>query len=223
MIAHDLIYLILLLHALGLSGSADEKIDCIKWGSKFDVPLRSKNVRRDCSLPDGRSICCAAVFSNSSYTEDGSKPSRGIGYSYQPSPIRDPEKLKEKMITCNTQKIYISSPQEKRDLFMSIELEKISDPDKRLSSLLKHVTSDEMMMNSTKWLKRISAHMQSANILTTNDVDKEFLSRFHVIRSCVGVDQLDGNFSRSEWDEWIEPLNIAARHPFAFVIAEHNG
>ena len=205
----------LLLHALGLSNSAGEKLDCIKWGSKFDVPLRSKNVRKDCSLPDGRPMCCAAVLSNSSYVEDGGKLSRGIGYSYQPSSISDPRILNEK-ITCNVQKSYTSSAQEERDLLMSIQLEEISDPDERLDSLLKHVTSDEMMMNSTKWLTRISMHMQSADTLVSNDVDKEFLSRFHVIRSCFNADQIEINSLRLEWDEWIEPINIAARHPFAF-------
>lgn len=207
--------ILFLLNALGLSNSAGEKVDCIKWGSKFDVPLRSKNVRKDCSLPDGRPICCAAVFSNSSYVEDGSKPSRGIGYSYQPSSISDLRILNEK-ISCSVQRTYISSAQEERDLLMSVQLEEMSDPDERLDSLLKHVTSDEMMMNSTKWLTRISMHMQSADTLLNNDVDREFLSRFHMIRSCFDANQIEIKSTRLEWDEWIEPINIAARHPFAF-------
>ena len=54
----------------------------MKWGGQFEVPLRSNNVRYDCTLPDGRPVCCAAVLSNSTYTEDALKLSRGVGYSY---------------------------------------------------------------------------------------------------------------------------------------------
>lgn len=53
-----------------------------------------------------------------------------------------------------------------------------------------------------------------------NDVDKEFLSRFHLKRVCQNHNSAsDGSFSEvvvDEWDEYIEPLTIHARHPLGF-------
>lgn len=207
---------ILLLTTSSVSSSAKDNKDCIRWGGQFEVPLRSNNVRKDCVLPDGRPVCCAAIFANSSYTDDSMKSSRGIGYSYtavklQTTAVLDTntERGRSKA-RCNVSRVYISSPQEERDLTMSLQLEKITDSEQRLDALLKYVVSDEMVNNATKWLTRVAAHMQSEYILESNDLDREFLSRFHVTRRCGAGSEL------TEWDEWIEPINIAARHPFAF-------
>ena len=191
--------------------------DCVKFGEQFDIPLRSKNVRKDCALPDGRPVCCAAVFSNSTNTDDPSISSRGVGYTYQParSPRISGTKNRGKA-SCSVTKTYISSPQEERDFSMSLQLDKIVDPGIRLEALMKYVTSEEMMTNSTKWLGRISEHMKSEAIPAGNSIDKEFLSRFHVTRKCIGGNGTGQAFESVEWDEWIEPVNIAARHPFAF-------
>jgi putative hemolysin len=153
------------------SAETDPK-KCIKWGGQFDVPLRSQNVRKDCALPDGRAVCCAAVFSNISNTED-EKSSRGIGYGYE-APRSNSILVKEvgKKIRCDVTKVYISSPQEERDLHKSAELEKIIDQQQRLDSLLKYVTSDEMMANSTKWLARVKIHMNSEVIPRATDEDR---------------------------------------------------
>ena len=207
---------IYLLAKIAPSSAARDNKECVRWGAQFEVPLRSNNVRKDCVLPDGRPVCCAAVLSNSTYTDDTTKSSRGIGYSYTAvkSPTSsaidtDTERTKTKL-RCNVSKIYISSPQEERDLKVSQQLEKMASPEERLDALLKYVVSDEMVNNATKWLSRVAAHMQSERILESTDVDREFLSRFHVSRRCGDSGDL------TEWDEWIEPVNIAARHPFAF-------
>ena len=213
---HSAAWCILLLTKSSLSSTAKDNKDCIKWGGQFEVPLRSKNVRKDCLLPDGRPVCCAAVLANSSHPDDSIKSSRGIGYSYTAAKLQttavldtNTERSRAK-VRCDVSKIYISSPQEERDLTMSLQLEKITNPEHRLDALLKYVVSDEMVNNSTKWLTRVAAHMQSEYILESTDFDREFLSRFHVTRRCGAGGEL------TEWDEWIEPINIAARHPFAF-------
>ena len=66
---------------IALSSAAKNDKDCVKWGDQFQVPLRSKNVKLDCKLPDGRRVCCAAVIGDSTMTaKDSSKLSRGVGY-----------------------------------------------------------------------------------------------------------------------------------------------
>eukprot|EP00596_Hydrurales_sp_CCMP1899_P006798 CAMPEP_0119037586 /NCGR_PEP_ID=MMETSP1177-20130426/6029_1 /TAXON_ID=2985 /ORGANISM="Ochromonas sp, Strain CCMP1899" /LENGTH=394 /DNA_ID=CAMNT_0006999067 /DNA_START=137 /DNA_END=1318 /DNA_ORIENTATION=+ len=192
--------------------SAAANKDCVKWGGQFDVPLSSKNVRKDCNLPDGRKVCCAATITNSSssFTD---KSSRGVGYSYEPPKRPVTVADRSRKVKCDVKKVYISSPQEERDLYKSSQLQQIKDSEQRLDALMKYVTSDEMMRNSTIWLARVSVHMNSAVIPEGTEEDREYLSRFHVTRQCG-----DDTF---EWYEWIEPVNIAARHPFAFSRCKH--
>jgi hypothetical protein len=192
--------------------------DCVKFGAQFDIPLQSKNIRNDCTLPDGRPVCCAAVLSNSTYIDDHTISSRGVGYTHHSVQMMTrTSSLKGKVkSSCSITKTYISSPQEERDLHISLQLDKIADTEMRLESLMKYITSDEMLSNSTKWLERVSVHMRSEVIPQGNFVDKEFLSRFHVTRKCAAGNGTDRTIDSVEWDEWIEPVNIAARHPFAF-------
>lgn len=191
--------------------------DCVKFGAQFDIPLQSKNIRNDCALPDGRRVCCAAVLSNSTYRDDHTIPSRGVGYTHYPVRLPRSSSAKSKVkSSCSLTKTYIGSPQEERDFSMSLQLDRIADPDIRLDALLKYITSEEMLTNSTKWLERVSLHMRSEVVPQGNSIDKEFLSRFHITRKCVADNGTEQSIEFAEWDEWIEPVNIAARHPFAF-------
>ena len=190
-------FLFLLLLFIETNCATDKK-DCVKWGGQFDVPLRSKNVNRDCKLPDGRAVCCAA-------TPDGNEfSSRGVGYSYDPP---YPIKREPKGTTCTISRTYTSSPQELRELQMSHDLQTITDPAKRLDMLMKYVTSDSMMNNATRWLARVSAHMKSEHgpsSLTKDDY--EYLSRWTVSKTC-------SNGGKTQWIEWIEP----GRSPTLFI------
>ena len=161
------IIFILLTASLDVVSSANS--DCVKFGQQFDVPLRSTNVRRECTLPDGRPVCCAAVLSNSTYQEDKSLSSRGIGYSYVNSQALSAERTGsrtgrlrgEAKSRCEVTKVYEPSPQELRDYDKSVELEKYTDQQKKLEELMKYVVSEQTIANSTKWLARVKIHMQS--------------------------------------------------------------
>jgi len=173
--------------------------------------------------------------SGSSGSLSRSYSSRGIGYDYLP-----PLKLKREetaeihkqnmgsgnlkgKVSCTIEKEYISSPQELRELAMAEEIESIpadaardgsADPyviDARRDALLKYVTSEAYIKNSTLWLRRVQYHMNAkrqgevttitaaavrGNIHNTgsssssrgttvdNWVDREFLSRFEFTRTC---------------------------------------
>ena len=133
--------------------------------------------------------------------------------------------------TCTVTKEYISSPQELRELAIAHRISQLgsaslvnpaplSDGTKlpldvhntRLDALLAYVTSEGSVVNATRWLDRVRAHMQSADpasaSLNSAD-DYEFLSRFEVTRRC-------SNGETTTWQEWIEPITVTARHPFGF-------
>ena len=90
----------------------------------------------------------------------------------------------------------------------------MTDVEVRWTNLTWLIASDGMLNNSTKWLDRLSDHMKSSEHLLANDVDNEFLSKFHVTATCP-----DGQ--TDEWDEYIEPLTIHARHPLGFSTCKH--
>lgn len=107
-------------------------------------------------------------------------------------------------------KTYIPSPQEIRDYKQAQIIDNMDNSNKeaKFKALLDYSLSNEMINNSTKWLDRVSIHMKSYDSPEINQDDIEFLSRFHVIKTC--------GSEFTEWDEWIEPLTITARHPFGF-------
>lgn len=200
--------------ALVLCSIAASEKGCIKWGNTFDVSLESKNVRRECTLPDNRPICCSAV-NNENITLD----SKGIGSSYYPkqrtsNSLRN-VRSKDAKVSCVIHKQYVSSALELHELAIAKEIEKIEPNNKhdymieaRNTALLKYVTSEAYMTNSTLWLDRVKKHMSSAEPPIETQYDREFLSKFKYTRTC--GEEVD------HWVEYIEPIGITARHPFGF-------
>jgi hypothetical protein len=205
---------------------ANQQPKCVKWGNTFDVSLTSKNVARPCKLPDGRPICCAAIEdppTSAAYKRYDffAKP---IGSNYQPGRrSRDRERDKDRD-SCVLEKKYFSSNQELRDLAFAVEIGKISTDhtdERRLKALVNYVISNEVVKNSTIWLERIRYHMNAEgqtsgnssakmeDVADANPLDLEFLSRFEYKRICHGIEI-------ERWVEWIEPVTITMRHPFAF-------
>jgi hypothetical protein len=192
-------------------------VKCVKWGNTFDVSLSSKNVQRNCQLPSGKPICCAALEERDPLKEDSF--SKGVGNNY--SPKRLPSTLSSSTVkggkenTCMIEKKYISSPQELRDLAKAKEISLLSSDhtdERRVNALVDYVISEEIIKNSTLWLERVKVHMtDDRNVIDKGKQhDLEFLSRFEVSRSC------EDSSLNDEWIEWIEPLTITARHPFGF-------
>lgn len=181
---------------------------CVKWGNTFDVSIESSNVIRNCNLPDGRKICCAAV-SNTTTT-------RGVGASYVPPKPSSSDKGKS---VCTVTKVYVSSPQELRELAAADRIDSIPGDkslymiEARSHALLKYVTSDEYIRNSTIWLERVKIRMSSPENAVGTPEDREFLSRFEFTRTCSDSTTVD---VVTKWTEWIEPIGVTARHPFGF-------
>ena len=111
---------------------------------------------------------------------------------------------------CEIIKSYVPSPLELRDYEKAKQIDSmdINNREAKFNALLDYALSDEMITNSTKWLNRVTVHMSSYDSPQITNDDMEFLSRFHVTRKC--------GSEITEWDEWIEPLTITARHPFGF-------
>lgn len=210
--------ILLIAYLFGLTASSEP---CVKWGNTFDVPLQSSNVKRDCQIPGNErpiSVCCAAVANYSSINGISSSSSnivtRGVGIDFVPDAETKAgqKKMRNKQgkVLCEVKKEYFSSPLELHDLVVSQIITASSEVlEERLHTLMTYVTSDEFISNSTRWLNRVQEHMQSESTPPETADDRQFLSRFEFTRTCgTEVDK---------WTEWIEPITITARHPFAFA------
>jgi len=168
-----------------------------------------------------------------------SSSTRGVGWAYEPKPPAQGEaegaskaaagRGKGGAVTCTVTKTYHSSPQELRELAAAERISHLGTAslvnpapldsgtklpldvhNTRLDALLDFVTLKESVTNATRWLSRVSHHMQSADPQEVGtDDDYELLSRFEVTKTC-------SSGETSSWVEWIEPLTVAARHPFGF-------
>ena len=92
---------------------------------------------------------------------------------------------------------------------IAAELNTILDFDQRKNAFVKHVRAD--VNASTIWLDLVHQHMQSENDPPVTAEHLEYMSRFQVTKTCSGAH----THHSSSWIEWIEPLSIHARHPFA--------
>jgi hypothetical protein len=178
-----------------LRGSGNEKL--FSWGKPFQgYRLQSFHVNMDCVF-QGYPICCVILESKNSsqstfVTKSEATDRRGVR-------------------SCYTVKTYQPSPYEQRHLAKAHELLHIEDEVERRNMLADFIFED--LKASQTWLHRVDYHMNSRKAPPLSEDDLEYLSRFRVSRTCGR-----GNNRRSStWYEWIEPLSVHARHPYALA------
>lgn len=168
----------------------------IEWGGNFGS-VSSENVPFDCDY-HGKSICCSTfkglsteekklIVANSTRGADG--PRRRA---------------------CSIKREYIPSPYEVKHLNFAATLANMSEVDAD-KALVNFLVSDVEVDEAVSWMARVKYRMMSRGlyaIVTTAD-DFKYMSRFKVTKRCPHSKQ------DAVWDEWIEPLSVHARHPFA--------
>jgi len=184
-----------------------KKLPCLHFGKTYGLSLKTTNVNLDCTLPNNRDIkiCCAAV------SNDTIEESRGVGLEFQQEPSDVKTGPSDGVAaSCVVSSIYISSPQEQRELSKAKAMYTSSEWNETNTRIefIEYTSSQESIANATRWLARVKVHMQTGEIPVATVDDWEFLSRFHVTKTC-------GSTVVQEWIEWIEPITMHARHPFA--------
>mmetsp|Transcript_16817 Transcript_16817/g.25279 ORF Transcript_16817/g.25279 Transcript_16817/m.25279 type:complete len:460 (+) Transcript_16817:135-1514(+) len=196
-----------------------KQANCVKF-KKIYEGVKSDNVHMDCVTPDNREVCCAAQGDLNPVREP-----RGIGYekiqaipqsSFKNSKNGKNSKKKNISGKCHITRTYIPSPYETHHMRLASVLESISDPNQRLNELLRQLTTEKELSQNYKWLELAREIMQSpedkSQWLQDNDASS-VLSRFNVVKTCK-----DSTYS---WIEWIEPITVHGRHPFAFAACRH--
>lgn len=169
----------------------------ITWGGNFGS-VSSENVPFDCAHGGGKSTCCSNFngLSNEEKKTLFANSTRGAE-----APRRR---------SCTVKRLYIPSPYEVRHIEFAASLATMT-ADAADKALVAFIVTDVEINEAVLWLERVKYRMKNRGQYTevSNDDDFKYMSRFRVTKRCPHS-KLD-----AEWDEWIEPLSVHARHPFA--------
>jgi hypothetical protein len=173
----------------GAHGEWSRKL--FEWGKMFSGLAPSANVKYECEH-NGQPICCGLV-SEPVLTPEVTKIDSALAKS-----------------RCKISRVYVPSPYENLHFEIAANLSLIKDFNQRHGKLVQYIRND--IDASNVWIERVHVHMESEKDPTITDADFAYMSRFIVTKSCTGT---DGATTDTTWTEWIEPLTIHARHPFA--------
>lgn len=156
----------------------------------YQFPLEGKNIIKECKLPNGSPICCSAL--------DG----QFVVNKVNKTKVDWHERRRRRRNVCRTTRRYISSALEKRHL-------KAAQTITGVGPLWKFVQSAEEMLAATDWLRDVKSLMTENQDGSALEPNSTHLSRFIVTEDC-------GEGGITKTIEYIEPLTITARHPFAW-------
>lgn len=182
----------------------------INWAQSFQA-IESNIIRKDCDF-NGIPTCCS-LLSNSS---DLNHTSRFHLYESYKNEINTNHDVISHDINyynhrkCHSIREYIPSQYEIEQIKKAKEFLDIKDANTRYYAILDYAFSYEQIEHSRKWLKRVGAHMASSSDPPYSEDDEKYLSRFVQTYNCSHINKV---FVRNEW---IEPLTIHSRHPFAW-------
>jgi hypothetical protein len=168
-----------------------------EWGKIFGGLAPSSNVKYDCEH-NGQPICCGLIS----------------------EPALTPEVMKIEANfaknKCKISRVYVPSPYESLHFEIAANLSLVKDFKDRKERLTEYIRND--IDASNVWLERVHVHMGSEKEPNVTDADYAYMSRFQVTKTCPGVGSAT---TSTTWMEWIEPLTIHARHPFALRRCQH--
>lgn len=113
---------------------------------------------------------------------------------------------------CQIKRQYVPSPYENYNLELAKNLTDVEIDINRKNLFITFCRAEVDASNI--WLERVRVHMETEHVPEGNDDDLKYLSRFVVTKTCTGEGQTELS---TTWTEWIEPLTIHARHPFALA------
>jgi hypothetical protein len=181
------------------------------WGETHGILLESKNVPYDCQYNNNR-MCCSALEPRApSYSIKNR--CHGQLSSLNSSSSSKNNRQKNRREVCKLHREYISSPYELRHILKAKDISSIINTVKRREALVEFITSQDEIDSANIWLRRVKVRMApgNGNVEVTSE-DEEFLSKFRITKTCgTGRDSL----TNVTWYEWIEPLAVFGRHPFA--------
>lgn len=160
---------------------------------KLVASVESVNLPLGCAW-NGHPMCCGLV--NESFITPNYPRSRVL-------PVQTVDHH------CVLHKQYVPSPYEAKHMAKAQEWLSLSYEDSR-TALREYIVED--IPHSLKWLARVKEHMYagSAAAAAGTEDDLLYLSYFQISRMC-------GDKITQTWTEWIEPLTVHARHPFAMM------
>jgi hypothetical protein len=170
------------------------------WGETHGILLESKNIPYDCTYNNNK-MCCSAL-----------RPRPSAQEKLESKVASTARNIKGRNI-CAIVKLYVSSPYEIRHIEKAKVLSAMKSEVERRKALVDFITSQEEIDAANIWLNRVKVRMSSnrSSDIVTQD-DEMYLSRFLITKTCPSIKGVPLEFS---WSEWIEPLSVFGRHPYA--------
>jgi hypothetical protein len=208
----------------------NEGIDSDKFVSSFRGPESTILLDMGCKINDDTPVCCGVLRPLHHHRQVNSSSASPLLVS---SSSVTPAATVPTSPVCVETREYIPSPYEQAQLDKAKAFDNMPDFDARRAAIVAHITSDEDILDSVKWLGRVKWHMQQVQFSdrihphqhhhhhaqhihniseAAGQQDMHYLSRFRVTKKCKG----SGDEGRT-WSEWIEPLSLHARHPFSLL------
>jgi hypothetical protein len=174
-----------------ISQSQDTRRNLFEWGTVYTGGAISRHSfpQMDCKFLN-KSTCCSALE------------------KVERRKVQIPVTKKNLKSPCQITKEYYPSPYEINQITKAEEIARHEDYERRLNLFRDFIESPQEIEHARRWLRRV-AKRQGGDPLDENDVDKYYLSRFKVTQDCPTEPK------KVFW-EYIEPLTVHARHPFAF-------
>lgn len=189
---------------------ATNATNCLRWTRKYDG-VKADNVVSDCVTGSGAPLCCAAVAAG-----DGGRATRGVGHE-DDSVAAAANIPRSEYAECGVSRVYRPSLYELEHFRLAQELEGMGSARDRELRLLRYISSADEIRKNYLWLKRV--RQRARNLNENVEVDAEdVLSSFEVSERCI---RPDGSADTTSWIEWIEPITVHGRHPFAFAQCRH--
>jgi len=185
-----------------------------EWHEPGTTNGHTQITKMDCEI-GGHPVCCGL---ESITDTEGTKGTQGTQGTQGAQGTQGTQGTTAPLVTlppCSTVRKYISSPYELMHIKKAEELQGMQEGNPRIDALVDFMIVD--IPRANVWLARVQARMGGGEVEETED-DLQYLSRFEVTRSCTGA-------ATESWLEWIEPLTVHARHPFAFAnchVGVHN-
>lgn len=165
-------------------------VDAIRRGELLNT------IRMECRF-QGSPVCCEVSNDR-------------VNISYYPNKF---PQFPEEHRRCHIRRHYHSAPYETKHLQAIKEISKFTSSKERRRRYVEFMFDD--LPSAVKMMQRVEAHMLSFDDPAITPDDHEYLSRFHVKKTCITA--RNNHEEVQEWVEWIEPLSVYFRHPHAMI------
>ena len=193
-----------------------QRLLSIQWAKSFPG-VSSESLNMSCRF-EGKPICCSAVDEDHyfDWVDENRLKSNVIPKKKSRHALHEEFAGSELESKCSDSRVYHPSPYEIKHIEFAGYLHSNFKSNTRESTqkLVEFITSPVAFREAKLWLERVKFHTKNGS--SYSEDDEYILSKFVITRTCRSKKGNDSSNITYSWIEWIEPLSVHCRHPFAW-------